>query len=956
MSRQASLALMVLCLLVAAALRIPDLAVSPPGLHYDEAANGILASEIAFEGQRPVFIPSYTGKEVLFFYLAGSLIRAAGQSIFTLRLTSALVGILTIAVTYWLGWELMRDRRIAILAAALLAVSFWHVLLSRLGFRAITQPLLQALTVAALFRGFRNRSWIWTTAAGISFGATAYTYLAARVFPLLLALSLLPVLLLGHDRRQRWLQVGLFLVVAIVVLLPLSVYFIGNPGAFWTRVGQVLPEDGTVTNFFSNFARSLGMLFLIGDPYWRFNIPFKPLFGLILGGFLVAGWVLALVRVWRRPGAIERSANLLLVLLPIFMLLPTALASGEIIPSNLRAVGLLPLIIYLPTIGIIALTNSLEQPIVATLSRFTGKEEQFRLTNYLQDKQVLANTTTFAIVALVLTIGGIVTGREYFQSWTQRTDLFYESDGDLASVAEFLDAKSPGEQKVFLAAEHYRHPTVAFLSDRYDQINWLPQSQALVFPTQGSSLYIYPYNNQLPEWADKFLSTATVTTGPTGPDGQPQYLVYEVQSPVRFATSPDETGLRIPNPIMANFENQVTLLGYDIDAANEADTLPVMLYWRIEEDPVEDIAPFIHMEDSWRFRWSQVEPFAYPAEQWAEGDTIVQRVEVPLQPGMPRGDYRIRIGLFNPLEGTQLARLDDAGRYAGNASTIDGVMIPTTLPRASLPEPPIAINQKATQELTLLGYERAGEKVAAGAPLWLALWWQSFAPLEAMTARFELLRPDNTGLILVDTQPVHDTYPFTHWSIPQFVIDHQTLRVPAEYPPGDYRLNLRLLDAGDETVMTADLGPIMIEDVERLFSPPKMNYPLAATFGNQIHLSGYDLEATGPNRFNLSLVWQAESVPAESYTVFVHVLDQEGNCCVWQQDIIPLQGTYPTDRWLQGEVINDKYQIELPDELPEGSYPIEIGLYFAETGQRLLVEMAGLRADDALVLRPVILE
>ena len=82
--------------------------------------------------------------------------RLVGGSVFALRLTAAFVGILTVAATYWLGREMLADRRIAILAAALLAVSFWHVLFSRLGFRAVTQPFLQALTIAALFRGLRR--------------------------------------------------------------------------------------------------------------------------------------------------------------------------------------------------------------------------------------------------------------------------------------------------------------------------------------------------------------------------------------------------------------------------------------------------------------------------------------------------------------------------------------------------------------------------------------------------------------------------------------------------------------------------------------------------------------------------------------------------------------------------------------------------------------------------------
>ena len=109
MSRRTALQLMVLCLLVAAALRLPKLTEVPPGLHYDEAANGLLAQEVGLGGERPIFIASYTGKETLFFYLAGGLMRVSGPSVFTLRLTSAYLGLLTVAVTFWMGTELLGD-------------------------------------------------------------------------------------------------------------------------------------------------------------------------------------------------------------------------------------------------------------------------------------------------------------------------------------------------------------------------------------------------------------------------------------------------------------------------------------------------------------------------------------------------------------------------------------------------------------------------------------------------------------------------------------------------------------------------------------------------------------------------------------------------------------------------------------------------------------------------------
>ena len=116
-------------LFVAALLRFPQLTESPPGLHYDEAANAILSADIGVRGDRPVFISSYTGKEVFFFYVAGGLMAALGEQVLALRLASAFMGVLTVAVTYRLLREIwVQNRMVALFAAALLATSFWHVL------------------------------------------------------------------------------------------------------------------------------------------------------------------------------------------------------------------------------------------------------------------------------------------------------------------------------------------------------------------------------------------------------------------------------------------------------------------------------------------------------------------------------------------------------------------------------------------------------------------------------------------------------------------------------------------------------------------------------------------------------------------------------------------------------------------------------------------------------------
>ncbi|UCG22637.1 MAG: hypothetical protein JSW55_10665, partial [Chloroflexota bacterium] len=315
-----------------------------------------------------------------------------------------------------------------------------------------------------------------------------------------------------------------------------------------------------------------------------------------------------------------------------------------------------------------------------------------------------------------------------------------------------------------------------------------------------------------------------------------------------------------------------------------------------------------------------------------------------------------RVGIFDADNGQQLSLLDEGDRYAGNALTIEDTPIFLTWPAEDLPEPSHVLDLQANSSLRLLGYERAEQKVAAGAPFWLSIWWAADGPLEPMSTRLSLIGPDNTGRIVLDTPPARGNFPFETWTTPTFVIDHMTPRVPADLPPGDYVVAMRLLDGGDQSVLEADLGLLTVEESDRLFELPRVQFPMQATFGGEIELLGYDLRPVAPGKSELSLVWQAIGEPADNYTVFVHVLDPEGVCCVWQQDMVPGQGAKPTDQWLAGEVVVDSYLIEMPPDTVAGAYPIEVGLYLPQNGQRLLVTIPGLRDNDAVFLRPIEME
>ena len=924
LTRTHALLFMLCCLMATAVLRIPNLEGVPPGVHYDEAANGILSGEIGRGESLPIFIESYTGKEVLFFYLAGGLMRLLGDSVFALRLTAAFVGIITIAATYWLGLEVFRDRRVAILAATLLTISFWHILFSRLGFRAITQPLLQALTVAALVHGYRQNKWRWFIFAGVCLGLTGYTYLAARLFPILILLSLLPILVQKEHRKIRWQQSLLAGVVGVLVLAPLLFYFFTHPDAFWVRITQVAPGAAGLS-LQESVLRSLQMFFLVGDPYVRFNIPERPLFDLITGAFMIVGWI-ALVWHWRKvPSDWQRAGHLLLILAPFIMLLPTAMATNEIVPSNLRAIGMAPFIFYLPAYGLMVLLKDLAQ-------RYQRPD---------------TTKTMLVVSSVLLVLGSLIVYQLYFVVWGQRHDLFLEVDGDLTAVSPALDAIDENTP-LYVSALHYKHPTVAFLSDQYNNIKWLPNSEAFVFPARGTAVYAYPHKSPPQKWTSHFLEQSQILDAAFAPNGEAAFTLYHLEN------SPE---IQPSHPLTATFGNDITLLGYDfLTETTTGEAIPLLLFWQAHLPQAEDFTAFVHLEDEWGNRWGQTETFAYPGTQWERDDIILQKVDVAVPAGTPPGNYRLRIGLFSGSSGEQLLRVDENGRFAGDAYVIEDVAIQATAPPENLPQPNHVVNREIQSGLELLGYERGADELSSGEPFDVSLWWLADELQTRLTTRLELQHQERAaGYALPPQTPVHNTYPFESWQGPIFLIDHQSERIPENVQPGNYRVLLRIMGANDVTIDQVDLGTLTIKESNRVFSQPATETTTDVTFGNEIKLVGYDLVATEtPNQYMLTLVWQALTEPTSDYTVFIHLLQQDMSCnpCVWQQDVMPQQNQYPTSRWLTSEYIVDSYPIVLPEETDVGEYPIEIGLYLAETGQRLQVVSADAPDSDVFFLRP----
>src|SRR5512139_1524562 len=127
-----SLWLMVGILLLAAAFRLVAIDSAPPGWRDDELIEFNMDRRIA-DGWRPVFITEAEGHEPLYHYLHAGTILLFGDNIIGYKWLPLASGLLTIALTYALARKMFARNAphhdigatIALLAAALLAVSFW---------------------------------------------------------------------------------------------------------------------------------------------------------------------------------------------------------------------------------------------------------------------------------------------------------------------------------------------------------------------------------------------------------------------------------------------------------------------------------------------------------------------------------------------------------------------------------------------------------------------------------------------------------------------------------------------------------------------------------------------------------------------------------------------------------------------------------------------------------------
>lgn len=669
-------------LLVAAALRLLALGQVPPGLYHDEAYYGLDALDV-LQGHLSLYFPANNGREPLFVYLIAVTVGLLGRSPFALRLGSCLAGLLTVAATMAAGRTLF-SRRVGLLAAAVLAVTLWHVHLSRVGFRAVTLPLLIALTLwqGALacqcsLRGSAGekrpaRRWI---AAGALYGLSFYTYTAARFTPVALLAFALYTLATGRRRRPSpWRLpqerlIGLGILAALVTVLPLVAYTFLHPDIVLGRPGQVSVFSPAINRgdlwrtLDAHTLRTLGMFFVRGDRIWRHNVPWRPVFDPLLGAAFLLGTAVALRR------ARQEAGTGLVLIWTAVMALPTLLAEDA--PHFLRSVGMLPVLMFLPALGLDWLWQV-----------GTGARLPLRL-----------------IVALVLLVGLGSTVWAYFGNYARSAVARYWFEQGAVGLAgrinRFLGTGWDGERMIHLGSDQIVStcwPICPTVPDGGRQVyldpalwdEWQPQIRFLVPmlnavtigltgpipPTsaqaaeQEVAVFVWPYGEWEQAWA--LLPAPAEIAVEEGPlsqgdrDAQPfvTYLAF-------FAVRPHPS-----LPALARFSGGIEWLGVTVSPAEGgAGDLLVRLRWRATEPLPEDYTVFLHyLRDGERIAQGDAPPAGghYPTALWRPGDVInddhrVAGIGTPIP-----GRDALLFGFWRPETGESLPVLDQAGNPVGD--------------------------------------------------------------------------------------------------------------------------------------------------------------------------------------------------------------------------------------------------------------------------------------------------
>ena len=255
MGKHLSSFLLIFILVFAFILRFYKVSEIPPSLNWDETSIAYNAYSILKTGKDewgkflPLHLRAY-GEYKLPAQIYASI---PGVAIFGLnelgvRITPVVYGTLTVLFLYFLARRLFKNSYIGLVSAFLLAISPWHIQLTRASFESSFSVFWVILGIWFLVKGFEKPKW-WIISV-IPFAISIYTYNSARIFTPLFLLTIALIF-----RKEFWLnkkEAVFSALLFFLLMLPLVPFVLSGEARARYKLVSISDDPGLVPRISQN--------------------------------------------------------------------------------------------------------------------------------------------------------------------------------------------------------------------------------------------------------------------------------------------------------------------------------------------------------------------------------------------------------------------------------------------------------------------------------------------------------------------------------------------------------------------------------------------------------------------------------------------------------------------------------------------------------------------------------
>ncbi len=697
-------------ILLAAFFRLFRLDSLPPGFQFDQAYYVFDVIRL-LQGEFHIFFAVPGGTEPLYPYLAMPAVAVFGDQAFGLRLTGAIIGILTIPAMYWFAKTFFHSSRLGLLSAFLASTSLWHVFFNRYGERVSLLVLLALLIFQFFWRAIstlRRRDFGLT---GVFVALALYTYPGSRVLPIALIVLTGYVMLVDRKNALAYLQ-GLITtgVVALIIFAPLGIYYLQHPDQFASHSVEVsifvphgdVPADvGAALAY--NVLRIAGMFFIAGDGgVLRNTLPGRPVFDPLLGTLFVAGVIVWLAALFLPRGDAINRRRAVFIGVWLGAILSISLITDDA-PNFVRTLPAMPAVMVLAAWGVSNLWERLRSPWLRKIG-------------------------TSALV-LVLLFSAVSSYRDYFIAFAEDPATYYTFDTDKVEIADWINRHASTHQ-IFLAPLLQENGTISLLT-RLASLKSFDSRDTIVLPSNVAgkdAIFVFPWEQ---ERRVQTMATRLGLLGERqdlfGTNGGKLILLYRVpaqnlphlESPISILARGGDF-IQPQKIAREKFGDAIELLGYSVNAADAAKrNLEVTLFIHALASMTEEYTFSLKVWDAKDRVWGQEDKWAgnnsYATTAWTPGDVIVEKFYPGLNACAPAGDYWITVEVYDPKTLQALGEPASLGSWRADASPSN---------RLEDLEPARTLAQSLSPQLRLIGYSLSSDVLKPGGHFSLALFWR----------------------------------------------------------------------------------------------------------------------------------------------------------------------------------------------------------------------------------------